>query len=73
MKNSFALGVAALAGAANAFPAMMYEAVASSPVARTNVKAKRLNGISPGFDATAQYISTSGEYEWVAPGPTDQR
>ena len=25
------------------------------------------------FDAEQQYISTSGQYKWVAPGPTDQR
>lgn len=27
----------------------------------------------PTFNAEKQYVSTSGKYKWVAPGPTDQR
>lgn len=62
----------ALAGTAAAFPAVITEAVASNPAQYQHL-AKRLNGISPGFDASTQGISTTGQYKWVAPGPTDQR
>lgn len=63
---------AALAGSAAAFPAAITEAVAENPE-KFQQLAKRLNGIAPGFDASKQAISITGEHKWVAPGPTDQR
>lgn len=70
MKYPVTLAAAVLAGQAVAFPAAVFDAALKDPA--VHAKAKRLNGISPGF-STDQFISTSGEYEWVAPGPTDQR
>ena len=34
---------------------------------------KRVLGVAPGFNAAAQYVSTTGQYTWVAPGPLDAR
>ncbi|KAK0653933.1 hypothetical protein DIS24_g5642 [Lasiodiplodia hormozganensis] len=50
-----ALGAAALAGQAAAFPAL-----ADQYAAQSSQKEKRVNGISPGFDAEAQRIDVSG-------------
>lgn len=34
---------------------------------------KRVLGVAPGFDAATQYVSTTGKYSWIAPGPLDAR
>ncbi|KAF4542401.1 Chloroperoxidase [Lasiodiplodia theobromae] len=62
------LGAAALAGQAAAFPAL-----ADQYAAQSSQKEKRVNGISPGFDAEAQRIDVSGEHAFVPPGPGDKR
>ncbi|GME36764.1 Chloroperoxidase [Neofusicoccum parvum] len=64
----FTLGAAALAGQASAFPAL-----AKQYAAQTSHKEKRINGISPGFNAEAQRIDVSGEHAFVAPGSGDIR
>lgn len=74
MKSSTSFLVGAFATSASAFPALQWE----------NVQARQTSGnqggahipctpIQPAFDAQSQYVSTSGQYEWVAPGPTDAR
>lgn len=77
MKYSLTLAASAvLAGQALAFPAAVFEAVQADPATYETIaaaKAKRVNGISPGFDASKQFVSTTGQYKWVAPTSTDQR
>ena len=64
----------AFASGTLAFPTLNWE----------NVEARQTSGnqggadipctpVQPAFDAKTQYVSTSGQYAWVAPGPTDQR
>lgn len=43
------------------------------PFAETNDKAKRVNGIAPGFNAAAQHIDTTGAHAFVPPSATDLR
>lgn len=68
LSSWLALGAAALAGQATAFPAL-----ADQYAAQSSQKEKRVNGISPGFDAEAQRIDVSGEHAFVPPGPEDKR
>ncbi|KAL1624075.1 hypothetical protein SLS54_004004 [Diplodia seriata] len=63
-----ALGTFALVSQAAAFPAL-----AEQHAAHLSRKEKRLNGISPGFDAEAQRIDVSGEHAFVPPGSGDKR
>ena len=67
-----------------AFPSMLSEAFISrrnaehvsidSPCPHMNELAKRqAPGVTPPFDPSQQYVSTTGEHAFVAPGPTDQR
>ena len=73
MKYSI-FATAALLGSATAFPAVVKEAVQAEPETYAALaKEKRVNGVNPGFNAKAQYISTKGKYKWVKPGPSDQR
>ncbi|OJD35700.1 aromatic peroxygenase [Diplodia corticola] len=62
------LAALALAGQAAAFPAL-----AEQYAAQSSQKEKRLNGISPGFDAEAQRIDVSGDHVFVPPGSGDKR
>jgi len=73
----------------NAFPAMMTspdsplvkEAIRKGLLERDNVEAlmKRQDQgtgapeVAPIFDAASQYVSTSGQYKFVPPGPGDAR
>lgn len=69
--------LAALVGAASAFPA----AVLNHPLEKfdfsvisSGYKEKRQAfGVNVGFDAKAQYVSTSGPYAFVAPTASDIR
>lgn len=63
-----ALGALTLAGQSAAFPA-----VAEQYAAQASHKEKRVNAISPGFNAAAQRIDVSGAHTFVPPGPGDQR
>ncbi|KAL1647739.1 hypothetical protein SLS58_002540 [Diplodia intermedia] len=63
-----ALSTVALVSQAAAFPAL-----AEQHAAHLSRKEKRLNGISPGFDAEAQRIDVSGEHAFVPPGSGDKR
>lgn len=65
---------AALLGSATAFPAVVKEVAQAEPETyEALAKDKRLNGVAPGFNAKTQYISNTGQYKWVKPGPSDQR
>lgn len=58
----------AISGLANAYPNILQHLEEAAP------KAKRQTAITtPPFDAKSQYIDTTGQYAYVAPGPTDQR
>lgn len=72
MKCSLALGAAALAYQAAAFPAMSPEGVAANKEALSQLNEKRQGfGVNVPFDAKSQYVDTTGQYKWVAPGPND--
>lgn len=80
MKYSLAATAAALMGAASAFPASFVEHMADNANAPRDAEPLPLGmqkrqdrGTNVPFDAKSQYISTSGQYAWVAPGPTDLR
>ena len=63
----------AFAGQAIAFPAAVFEALAQHP---NKPLERRQGGVpdpDPIFDASAQYISTTGAYAWKAPRKTDLR
>ena len=80
----FLLLSALLANHAFAFPSILSEAFINkrnaerasidSPCPHMNELAKRqAPGVTPPFDPSQQYVSTTGEHAFVAPGPTDQR
>lgn len=84
----YSLGLAALAIYATdvvAFPASMFHVDMPEEEKREIVKiAARIEAESiqrrqvsvpglPGFDASEQYVSNTGEHAFVAPGPTDLR
>ena len=67
-----------------AFPSMLSEAFilkrnaqpasVDSPCPHLNGLTKRqAPGVTPPFDASEQYMSNTGSYTFVAPGPDDQR
>lgn len=59
----------AIIGVANAYPSILqHMSEASAPKGK-----RQAPGIIPPFDAAAQYVSTTGNHAFVAPGPTDQR
>lgn len=76
---------AALLGLATAFPAdfvqnlhRMQADPEDMPVGMRKMLNERLGkrqdqGVNVPFNAKEQYVSTSGEHAWVAPGPTDLR
>lgn len=71
--------MAAMASTAAAFPAGTEHIVRAAKAAGIQQRATYNSGagtvpdVGAVFDAEKQYISTSGEYAWVAPGETDQR
>lgn len=70
MKSSL-LTVTALGGLATAFPNIAAHLERNG---QGKMMAKRqLPGVTPTFDAEAQYISNTGDHAFVAPGSTDQR
>jgi len=82
MKYSFAL--AALASCAVAYPSRMFDmsmnegekrALASLSEAIESRAAENIRAVkrAPGFDAEAQYVSTTGAHAFVPPGPNDLR
>lgn len=54
-------------------PGALHSRLTSSDSEGRDAMRKRLLGISPGFDASKQYISTSGANQFVAPSSTDLR
>ena len=65
------IAAAALVGQAIAYPAIMEDAMKTSE--RHARIEKRVDGIDPGFNASLQYISTSGAHGFVPPGSGDLR
>ncbi len=75
--------VAALAFCATeiaAFPSRMFDFNISEEEKRriagiaSEIKSKRAGTpLAPGFSASQQYVSTTGEYAFVPPGPSDLR
>ena len=81
----YSLYLAALASCAVAFPSRMFDVAISEEEKRAiagvaaaieaGAKTMKRTGtpIAPGFDASQQYVSTSGQYAYVAPTATDLR
>ena len=55
----------------DAFPAYLNEILPNVIEGRTTESSLAKRVVT--FDAATQYVSTSGAYAFVAPGPTDQR
>ena len=76
MKYAFAAVAAFFLQNVQAFPTLALEELQAHGKRQTS--GNQAGGIpctpvQPPFDATSQYVSTSGKYAFVAPGPTDQR
>lgn len=68
--STYTLGAIAFASSACAFPVAVFEALAKDPKA---LEKRNFTLPIPGFDASLQYISTSGSHAFVAPSFTDLR
>jgi hypothetical protein len=71
MKSSLIVNFVALANGAFAFPAIMEEAMKKGQQA--GKLAKRVLGVSPGFNAAQQRIDVTGPHAWITPGSKDLR
>ncbi|WPH01539.1 Hypothetical protein R9X50_00438500 [Acrodontium crateriforme] len=86
--KTFALSAALLASQVAAFPKMDMRAMEALMTPETMKLAREIHQrrdvappqgagamplVPPPFDAASQYVSTSGQYAFVAPGPTDAR
>lgn len=68
----------AFAGLASAYPSILEHLEAqeaSKKASRWSLpfSKRQAPGVIPPFDAASQYVSTSGDYAFVAPGSGDQR
>jgi hypothetical protein len=70
MRSSSVLCLA-ISGVASAYPSILQHLEEQGSSASR--EKRQLPGVIPPFDATSQYIDTTGQYAFKAPGPTDQR
>jgi hypothetical protein len=70
MRSSSVLCLA-ISGVASAYPSILQHLEEQGSSASR--EKRQLPGVVPPFDAKSQYIDTTGQYAFKAPGPTDQR
>jgi hypothetical protein len=61
----------AFTGVATAYPSILQHLEEQGSSASR--EKRQLPGLTPPFDAASQYIDTTGQYAFKAPGDTDQR